>query len=139
MAASTVYTDAYYGAMPDLERPGVVLCRSAQYVASAELEANSVVNMLKIPAGAKLLALEWKSSALGAGRTIDIGISTDLDRYVDGADVSAAANGRVNCINEDIAAAVAIQIKVLGAALPKDAQFDINVWYKMADAIADEE
>ena len=139
MAAVTVQASAYNsGQMPDRREAGVVLCRSAKYVNSGAKDANSIIQMLKVPNGAKLLKLDWKCSALGTGVTIDIGTSTTVDKYVDGANAAAAATGAVNCINENISADTGIQIKILGAALPNAAQLDLNVYYKMRDAIADE-
>lgn len=137
MAAVTVNADAVYGVMPDTLEAGVVLCRSAQYVNDGAKDANSVVKMLKVPAGAKLLGIGWKSSALGTARTIDIGVDGTVDKYVDGADVSSAATGEEVCINEDLSDDITIQIKVLGDTLPDAAQLDLNAYYKM-NVIEDE-
>lgn len=140
MAAVTVKSDAYLsGQMPDRVAAGVPLCRSAKYINSGAKDANSVIQMVLVPAGAKLLNFEWKTSALGAGVTADFGTSGDVDKYVDGADVSAAITGAAHCINEDLTEDTGIQMKVLGGPLPDGARIDMNVWYKMSGGIADED
>lgn len=138
MAAVTVSSDAVKrGLKVEKHAAGVVLCRSAKYTNSGAKDANSVVKMVPVPAGARLLKLDYKSSALGTGRTIDIGNATTVDKYVDGANVAAAATGSA-VLDEVLSAAEDIQIKVLGDTLPDEAVLSVHVWYKMADAIEDE-
>lgn len=136
MAAVTVSTNAATkGITFDHYVPGLVLAMPAKYDNDGAKDANSIVQMLKVPAGSVLLGMEWKTTALGAGVTIDIGISTDVDLYVDGADVSAAASGAVNCINEKVTAETTIQIKVLGGSLPDNAVLEMTVYYMRYEGI----
>ncbi len=143
MAAETVQSDAVKSdVMPDHSVPaGIVLSRTGTYVATAELDANSVLEMVPIPAGAQVLDIILKTSALGAGRTIDVGDGGDIDRFVDGGDASGAAVFRLSAaagLNHEYAADDTIDIKVLGDTFPDEATATVIVFYKMEGGIADE-
>lgn len=105
-------------------------------------DANSLVNMVKIPPGKyRLLKTDSKfnSSVFGAARTLDIGhlaytkmdgtaVAAAVDTILDGADVSAAATltcgagtnalGTDPTILFDSKDGVVIQAKVLGGTIP---------------------
>lgn len=142
MAASTLYADAYYGPMLD-RKDHEVKTRIADYKAGAAYDADSVVNMVRVPSGARLLAIEWNSSALGAGRTLDIGDGSTADKYLDGADVSAATGGTllagVDFDDEVLSANGVIACKVLGDTLPEDGVLRVVAKYKMTGVVADED
>ena len=138
MAAVTVSSDAVKaGVKIDGLKAGAVYCRSAKYTNSGAKDANSVVKMIPMPSGARIVRLDWKSSALGTGRTIDIGNATTVDAYVDGASVATAATGSA-VLDTTLTAAEDIQIKVLGDTLPDEAVLSVHVYYKMAASIKDE-
>ncbi len=138
MAAVTVETEAVAnGLMIDQYAAGVPYCRTGKYVNSGAKDADSVIQAVIVPKGAKLVRVEYGSTALGAGRTIDIGTATTVDKYVDGADVASAATGSV-ILNETLAEDTTIQVKVLGDTLPDGAEIYVHAWYKMAGSIADE-
>lgn len=147
MAAVTVQSDAVKsGVKPEHQVPvGVVLCRIGKYTNSGAKDANSVVEMVPIPKGAQIVGMAFESSALGAGRTVDIGIGTTVDLFFDGLDVSTAGvfgpadmdgNG---VIGYEFAANDTIDVKVLGDDLPDKAVLRLAVFYKMQGAIADED
>jgi hypothetical protein len=125
------------GIMAARLKAGSALSRSTKYTAESALAANDIIEMIKVPKGARIMRIDYKFSAFGAGRTLDIGISTDVDKYVDGDDVSAAGSDSV-ILDEILSADTTIQAKVLGDTMPADATLSMHVYYKMADAIADE-
>ena len=106
-------------------------------------DANSLVNLVKIPAGKyRLLKTESRfvCSAFGAARTLDIGylaytksdgtaVVASIDTILDGADVSAAANlgAGTNALGTDPSMildsrdGITIQAKVLGDTIPDGA------------------
>lgn len=139
MAAVTDSTSAVKNGLKiDQRRAGVVFCRSAKYTNSGAKDANSIIKMVPVPSGARIVKVDYKTSALGAGVTVDIGNATTVDKYVDGADCAAA--GSASSVQDvELTADEDVQMKILGAALPDAAVLSVHVWYKMADSIADEE
>lgn len=138
MAAVTVSTDAVSGnLMPDTFQAGVLMCRSAKYTATAALDANSVIKMVPVPAGARITRIDYMTTALGASRTLDIGNADTIDAYVDGDDVSSAVADSV-VLDTILAADIDVQFKILGDTLPDEAVLSCHVYYKMADNISDE-
>ncbi|MFP4037000.1 MAG: hypothetical protein ACLFUE_05720 [Desulfobacteraceae bacterium] len=163
MGAVTVYSNAVLaGVTPDHCIPaGVVLSRTGYYkntATSAALDQNSVIQLIPMPAGAQLLDLIIVWSALGASRTLDVGIGDDVDMFFDGLDAEHAGNARlggalVNNAADDITmgdsmlvdvypyeftANDTIDVKVLGADFPDDAELAGVAIYKQEGAIADE-
>ena len=134
----TFNTAASNGLMIDDAGAGEVKCRSAKFTAPAGgLAANDVIEMLKIPKGARVLKTDHLNSAFGAGRTIDIGVSGSVNKYVDGADVAAAGEGS-KIQDMETTAEETVQVTVLGGTMPQDATLSVHVYYKMAGKIADE-
>jgi hypothetical protein len=138
MAAVTKYADAYYGVMPDDRLAGIPACRTGDYKADAAYDANSKVYMCKIPSGARILRIDYKTSALGAARVLDIGNATVEAKYGEAIDVSSAVSGSIIPANAVLAADEAIVFKIEGDTLPEDGELMAHVWYKMADCIEDE-
>lgn len=139
MAVSTLYADAYYGAMPDGRNAGAPHCRTGDYVVGdSALDANSTVTMFKVPSGARIVKIDYRCSALGAGRTLSIGDGTTDGKYLDAADAENAINGSIIPANAVLSADESIVFKVEGDTIPAEAEFVAHVWYKMADCIEDE-
>jgi len=143
MAAVTAGTTAVYAdVMPDHSVPaGIVLSRTGTYLATAALDANSIIQMVPIPKGAQVLDIILKTSALGTARTIDVGDGGDIDRFVDGGDASGAALFRLSAVaglNHEYTADDTIDIKVLGDTFPAGGTATMIVFYKMEGGIADE-
>ena len=146
MAATLETTEAVDSELiPDARNAGEVLCRSAKFTAPAEIGINSVIEMVPVCDGMMVLDVQLFWTALGSGVLIDVGDS-DIDRYYDGVD--AAAAGAADLANEgDLATCYGhvytaddtIDVKILVAVMPKDAILVMHVFYKMLDAIADEE
>lgn len=143
MAAVTKQADAYYGPMLD-RKDHELKTRIADYLSDAAYDANSVVQMVRVPSGARITSIQWSTSALGAGRTMDIGDASTVDKYLDGADVSAVVGGEllagVDFDDEVLSADIGIQCKILGDTLPSSGELRVIVKYKMVSGvIADEE
>lgn len=159
MAAETVQSNAVKaGIMPDHTVPAtIVLSRTGQYTAAAALDANSVIQLVPIPAGAQILDIIIQCTALGSGRTVDIGDAGDIDRFFDGLSVVYAGVSRLGCQMGGAAANTAgnvthgdaalgyeytvddtIDAKILGDTFPKDGVIKMTVLYKMQGGVADE-
>ena len=69
---------------------GKVRLKEFNYTTSVALDAGSSIELLRFPKGAKPVGGAIKFSALGSGRTLDVGFSGDLDGVLDGIDVSSA-------------------------------------------------
>lgn len=97
MAATTVYSTAVIaGVCPDHCIPaGVVLSRTGTYTAAAALDANSVIQLIPMPIGAQLIDLIVMYSALGAGRSIDLGTAVSVNMFFDGLSVVVAGQARM--------------------------------------------
>lgn len=163
MAAVTVYSDAVLaGVCPDHCIPaGVVLSRTGYYkntATSAALDANSVIQLIPMPVGAQLLDLIIMWSALGAGRTLDVGTGDDVDMFIDGQAAQYAGAARIGAgVANDVAVNVvlganflvatwpyeftandSIDVKVLGDTFPDNAEVAGVAIYKQEGAIEDE-
>lgn len=163
MAAVTVSSAAVTaGVCPDhVIPPGVVLARTGSYTAAAALDANSVIQLVPMPVGAQLIQLMIAHSALGAGRSIDVGTGDDVDMFFDGSSVVAAgqkmwgaamggavANTAENIVHGanflaatwpyEFAANDTIDAKILGDTFPEDGVIACVALYKVEGAIADE-
>jgi hypothetical protein len=163
MAATTVQSDAVVaGICPDHCIPaGIVLSRTGTYTATAALDANSVIELIPMPKGAQLLDLMIAHSALGAGRTIDVGTGDNVDSFIDGSSVVAAGQKRWGCAVGGAVANVAenivhgdkllaatwpyeftandsIDAKIIGDTFPNAGVITGVAIYKMEGGIADE-
>ena len=166
MAAVTVKSDAVIaGVCPDHCIPaGITLTRTGTYTATAALDADSVIQLVPMPKGAQLIDLLLAWSALGAGRTIDVGICDtgytgyDIDMFYDGLVAQYAGYARFGAamINGSAAACVhgaqmvagkwpyeftangAIDAKILGDTFPISAIITAVAVYKMEGGISDE-
>jgi len=159
MAAETVQSNAVKGEiMPDHTVPAtIVLSRTGLYTAAAALAANSVIQLVPIPVGAQILDIIVQCTALGSGRTLDIGDGGDIDRFFDGLPAEYALLSRFGCEMGGAAANTAgnvthgasalgyeytvndtIDVKVLGDTFPEDAVIKATVIYKMQGGVADE-
>ncbi len=122
---------------------GKVCCRSAKYTNVGAKPANDVFEMVPVPKGALILDIKWNITALGVGRTIDIGDGGTVDRFFDGIDVSAAAAGHLFGTGgqnqfHTYAADDTVDVVVLGDTLPDGAVINMTVFYTMTGIIADE-
>jgi len=80
MAAVTKQSTAVAsGLRIDDRKPGVVICRTADYEADAAYDANSVVEMVPVPKGAQILDIHTFIADAGAGRSADIGDGNLVD------------------------------------------------------------
>lgn len=168
MAAETVKSAAVVaGITPDHCIPaGVVLTRTGTYTSTAALDANSVIQLIPMPIGAQLIDLLVAWTALGAGRTIDVGICDtgytgyDIDMFIDGVAAQYAGYARwgATMINNAAANLVhgvkfiagasawpyeftangAIDAKILGDTFPSSATITAVAIYKVQGAIDDE-
>lgn len=136
--AATYTTDAFdSGLAVEGFYPGKVYCRSARYTAGSASTANDIVKMMKIPDDARLLRIDWHSSATIAG-TFDVGNGDDVDAYIDGADPSSNTTGS-QILDEQTDGEVDLQVKFLTAAPAENGTFTLHVYYKMAKEIDDED
>jgi len=76
MARSTVQSGAVIaGIMPDSKVPaGTILARTGKYTATAELDVNSTIQMVPMPKGAQIQDIIMQITALGAGRSLSVGL-----------------------------------------------------------------
>ena len=123
------------------------------YTAPAELAAGTTIEMLKLPAGRITLLghlSRYSVSALGAGRTLDIGHlayikgdqtvnnadqlqAADVDAFVDGDDVSSAVTAEVISTNLTIdlysKTGITLTMTVLGDVIDAAETFELVVLY----------
>jgi hypothetical protein len=67
-----------------------VFCEVATYELAATA-ASTTINMIKVEAGTTVLDGYIIYDDCGTGATVDVGDGSDVDRFIDGADVSTAA------------------------------------------------
>lgn len=99
-------------------------CVTTTYEASAAA-ANTVINLFKLQKDAVVQNFVVAHDDLGTGVTIDIGDAGDVDRYVDGLNVSTAAGSTTGVLVDGLGYVIGtdtehddtvITAKVLGAA-----------------------
>jgi hypothetical protein len=166
MTVYTVSSEAQTSKVcPDACIPaGVVLSRTGTYTAVANMEANSIIHLIPMPKGAQLLDLLVAWTALGAGRTLDVGIAdtgytgSDVDMFfiglvaqhagyarfgaamIDGA-ADGAAHGAQMLADTwpyEFTANGSIDVTVLGNTFPTGKTITAVAIYKMEGAIDDE-
>lgn len=115
-------------------QPGVTQTIYEKYTAAEALAADSVIRMVPVKAGMKIVDMKIKFTAFGTGRTVDVGDGSDVDRFLDGGNVAAA--GVLSCSASagffyEYTADDTIDITVLGETMPADAEIEIIVQYVM--------
>jgi len=132
------------GIMPDHSLAGVVQCRTVEYTAAAEMAIDSVIQMVPMKTGMKVLDIHVSWTALGTGVLVDIGDAT-IDRYFDGVDAAAAGSKTLIAdgvpaegLNYKFTIDDTIDFKNLVAVIPAAAVIKMNVYYKMQGVIEDE-
>lgn len=145
MAATTEKTAAVKaGIMPDHRLAGNVLSRCGYYLADGALDANSVIQMVPIPEGARILDIRFYATLNGAGRTMDVGDGNLVDRYFDGLDASAAIQANPSDMDAAYLAPYiytaddTIDVKILGDTFVDAKECWLTVQYVM-DGISDED
>jgi hypothetical protein len=153
------------GVCPDSCIPaGIVLSRTGTYTSTGALAASSIISLVPMPIGAQLLDVLLAWTALGAGRTIDLGIADtgysgyDVDMFFDGlaAEYAGYARWGAAMINGSAAACVhgaqfladkwpyeftangSIDATILGNTFPSGASITCVAIYKQEGAIDDE-
>lgn len=146
MAAVTVKSAAALSGMvpDDINAPGHVLCRKGVYLSTAALDANSIAQLVPVKDNMQIVDIKLKWTAFGAGRTLDVGDGSVVDRYFDGLDVSAAGHatlwseGEADSLDHEYTGDDTIDAKVLGDTWPDACTVTIFVFYTMTGVIADE-
>ena len=130
--------------MPDHLLAGVVQCRTVEYTAAAEMAIDSVIQMIPMKKGMKVIDIHVSWTALGAGVLVDIGDAT-IDSDFDGVDAAAAGSEALIAdgvpaegLNYKFTIDDTIDFKNLIAVIPAAAVIKMNVFYKMTGTIADE-
>ena len=77
--------------IPKGEQYGRVHVAYDSYVASDAIAINTLVNLMKLPAGARVLQCTLTYDDLGSAGVIDVGTSADQDAFIAAADVNSAA------------------------------------------------
>ncbi|MCK9597399.1 MAG: hypothetical protein M0R06_00085 [Sphaerochaeta sp.] len=147
------------GIMPDFAIPGVVLCRSAEFVTADDtIVSADTLQMVPIPKGAKVLRVEFYHTALPAGTTgCDVGYGGDPDAFLAGVDATGSniriwpvnlAAGPTKTTFRNLAGllhtftaddTIDIAFTKLATKIPTSQHLQMTVWYKMTGVLADEE
>lgn len=147
MAAVTVQSAAVKSGIRLEHRvPGMVICRTGDYTETVARDANSVVEMVPVPKGAQILDIQLYISDAGASRTADVGDGGSAQRYFAALAVntgplrkSLKVDGVATYIaNYKYAEDDTIDVKWLVDTLEVGQKIHMEVYYKMADTVADE-
>ena len=143
------------GIMPDFAQAGVPLCRSAEYVTDDDsIVSGDTIQMVPLPANAKILRVEVYYTALPSGTTgCDVGYGGDADAFMDGVNMTGS-NVKVwpAGIGDNAFKSVAgflhtftaddtidITFNKLETKIPTSQHIKMTVWYKMTGVLDDEE
>jgi hypothetical protein len=100
---ATLYSDIVTADVPTYSRPaaGIPLVAFGTYTLTAALAINDVIQMVKVPAGAKIVGITLATTDLDTGGsptiTLDVGDDGDADRFV-AASTIGQAGGATNDI-----------------------------------------
>lgn len=116
---ATVTTTRTAAGIPARYQEKGVFCDVATYECSSTA-ANDVIQMVKVAPGVTVLDVKIVFDDLGTGVTVDVGDGTDVDYYIDGADVSTAGGVKradaVTSFPKTYTSEDTIDITILGAA-----------------------
>ena len=76
--------------IPKGEQYGRVHVAYDSYTASGAIAINTQINLMKLPAGARVLACTFKHDDLGSAGVIEVGTSADPDAFITGTTVTSA-------------------------------------------------
>ncbi len=152
------------GVMPDMTKPGLVLCRTGSFVSSGAGDSNDgiiasgdTVQMVPIPAGARILDVHFYCSGtpkLSTDSTVTVGDGGDTDRYIQGsptfvgdhlyrmADHDAYSNpgaGYNKLYSTDDTIDILFSKIESSSNIPTGITFKVSVFYKMTGSMADED
>ena len=137
------------GIMPDYTLPGLVLCRTARFT-NKGVASGETIEMIPIPKGAKIVDMNVAIAALtGSCSDIEVGDGGSNARFFNGISQEGATSVAYNLAGEGVPGAI-------GYEYPADDTIDIyiakgvseagtatnwimNVFYKMAGSLADED
>ena len=77
--------------IPKGEQYGRVHVAYDSYEASGAIAINTLINFMKLPAGARVIGCTLKYDDLGSAGVIDVGTSADQNAFINAADVNSAA------------------------------------------------
>jgi hypothetical protein len=147
---ATVYSDAATsGVMPDHALAGVVLCRSGNYTATADLAAGTVIQMVPIPKDAIILDIAVTLFNNACDGHINVGDGSSNNRFIDTCpmcyhtyrlvgQLDAAGLGVEKNHQYKYTAQDTIDIVTETSDLASGAILRLDVYYKMAGSITDE-
>ena len=136
------------GIMPDYTLPGLVLCRTAIFTGK-EVGCGETIEMIPIPKGAKVVDMNIAiddATAVGVSQT-DVGDGVSNARFFNGLDLSTisahnlAGEGVPASLGYEYPAEDTIDVYVKTGSTPvaTGAHVIMNVFYKMAGSMADED
>jgi len=137
------------GLMPDKTLPGLVLCRTAsKKTANDDMVSGDTLEMIPIPKGAKVIDIQVGIDTELPGATgTEIGDGTSNGRFFNGVSfgtgdiMTLGADGVVGALGYEYEQDDTIDIFLKKAAtkVPTSVRFTMNVWYKMAGSLEDED
>ncbi len=137
------------GLMPDKTIPGLVLCRTGHITtANDNMVSGDTLEMVPVPNGAKIIDLQVAIDTAISGATgTEIGDGTSNGRFLNGVSfgdgniMSLGADGVIGCLGYEYEQDDTIDIFLRKAAtkVPTSTKITMNVWYKMAGSLEDED
>jgi hypothetical protein len=145
MAVLTIQSTAVLsGLKPDDRIPGALLCRTGIHSVVSAGDANSVIQLVPIPKGARIIDIHVYIADAGAGRTCDIGDGGSTARFFADLAVNAGPLRKSLKINGvtvapyEYTADDTIDVLWKVDTLEAGQRVMMNVFYTMGDVIADE-
>lgn len=134
------------GIMPDYARAGGVINRYATYTVASDVEEGTTIEMVPIPANARILNINLLIASCTSFGTFNVGDAGDTNRFFAAIDTATNADnnftlfvdGTSNGANYKYTAQDTIDIAPADSDLPAKTRIDMNVQYVMCGTIADE-
>lgn len=146
------------GIMPDYAQAGVVLCRHTEFAggsSSYNIITGDTLQMIPIPANAKILRIDLYHGSATHTVDADLGDGQDVDRYIVSIGMSSA---QIRCWPQDLGSVLPTGLSSTGfmktyntddtidltfntysGSATKTFAINMAVWYKMVGSVGDEE
>lgn len=132
------------GVMPDHTRAGGVLNRYGIYTATTELTSPQTIEMVPIPAGARIIGMGLALASARSDAHLSVGDGSDTNRFFDSIDCAADADaslfqdGTSNAHGYQYSSEDTIDVYTGNSNIANGTKIRLCVQYVMTGTIADE-
>ena len=98
-------------------------------VGTLTIANTTATKLFDLPKDSRIVGIHVRTVAASAGATLDVGISGNTDKYVDGLDVSAAGSADGSLLESDWLSAATVIYGLIGGAPVAGGGFEVVCTY----------